>query len=245
MGKKNKKSSTPGDDLAKTKKHKRFSTTEVETARVPSSMSLKNGKSVLEPGSTSKENLKKQISEEIKEMSKSIKELTEAVKRQEEILQTIADQHEGKDEGAAEDFCNFECEEAMEDHDNSIIVKGFDKDMGRRRDVKKVLRNVFGSCGKIKSIFVPIACQTGGGPLEYAFITFEDWQGGNEKALKMNGDLLEGRQLEVKLARGSGLLHGYSDSGVGCTRCLLRFSHGIPLQKSLDIPRHLMHRQLN
>ena len=58
-----------------------------------------------------------------------------------------------------EDSCCFGCEEAYENNDETIFVKGF-QHLRPRDEIKNELSNIFGSCGKIISVFVPMQCGT-------------------------------------------------------------------------------------
>ncbi|KAG5384768.1 hypothetical protein IGI04_036238, partial [Brassica rapa subsp. trilocularis] len=112
-----------------------------------------------------------------------------------------------------EDSCCFGCEEAYQNNDETIFVKGF-QHLRPRDEIKNELSNIFGSCGKIISVFVPMHCGTCV-PLGFAFINLLN---GKEKALKLNGSYMGGRKLKVMIATDSDEYFGFDDFD-GCDLC--------------------------
>ncbi|CAN7088263.1 unnamed protein product [Brassica rapa subsp. narinosa] len=112
-----------------------------------------------------------------------------------------------------EDSCCFGCEEAYENNDETIFVKGF-QHLRPRDEIKNELSNIFGSCGKIISVFVPMQCGTCV-PLGFAFINLLN---GKEKALKLNASYMGGRKLKVMMATDSDEYFGFDDFD-GCDLC--------------------------
>ncbi|KAJ0245864.1 hypothetical protein HA466_0182690 [Hirschfeldia incana] len=113
-----------------------------------------------------------------------------------------------------EDSCCYGCEGAFGNNDRTIFVKGF-QHLRPRDEIKNELINIFGSCGKIIRVFVPMHCGTCV-PLGFAFINILN---GKEKALKLNGSYMGGRKLKVKMAIDTDEYYGFDDFD-GCDLCL-------------------------
>lgn len=90
---------------------------------------------LLQPCSSRKTNLKRQ------EISKEIKEYLKKQKQTEK------------------DSCCYGCEEATYDGRRTIFVKGF-QHLRPRDEIKNELSNIFGSCGTVSRVFVPMQCGT-------------------------------------------------------------------------------------
>ncbi|KAF3606393.1 hypothetical protein DY000_02047525 [Brassica cretica] len=157
--------------------------------------SLSLSRTVLHLCSSSKTNLKRQ---------KILKESKANLKKQKKTE---------RERKKKEDSCCFGCEEAYENNDETIFVKGFPH-LRPRDEIKNELSNIFGSCGKIISVFVPMQCGTCV-PLGFAFINLLN---GKEKALKLNGSYMGGRKLKVMMATDSDEYFGFDDFD-GCDLC--------------------------
>lgn len=145
---------------------------------------------LLQPCSSRKTNLKRQ------EISKEIKEYLKKQKQTEK------------------DSCCYGCEEATYDGRRTIFVKGF-QHLRPRDEIKNELSNIFGSCGTVSRVFVPMQCGTCV-PLGFAFIDYSNGEKG--AALKLNGSYMGGRKLEVKMATDSDEYYGFVNFD-GCDLC--------------------------
>ncbi|ESQ42223.1 hypothetical protein EUTSA_v10015531mg, partial [Eutrema salsugineum] len=156
-------------------------------------------------------------------MKKSIKELSEAMRKRQEIQTTKTYQLEAsfgvfEKETAKkreDDTCCFECEDAKGNNHQTIFVKGLER-VRPRDEIKNALSNLFGSCGEITRVFVPMECKTCV-PLGFAFINFRNC-GDNEKALELNGSYMGGRKLKVTMSSQRDEYYCFTNFH-GCRRC--------------------------
>ncbi|VVA95601.1 unnamed protein product [Arabis nemorensis] len=169
---------------------------------------------------------------EFKEMKKSIKELSKAMKKLQEILLSKTNLLEAslkeietpkkkeeetpKKKEEPKSICCFDVEEAYGNNSQTLFVKGFEN-LRPRDEIKKDLTNIFGSCGEVTRVFVPIECKIRL-PLGFAFINLKNGEG-NDKALELSGTYMGGRELNVKMATESGHYYGFTNFA-GCDRCL-------------------------
>ncbi|KAJ0263334.1 RNA recognition motif domain-containing protein [Hirschfeldia incana] len=165
------------------------------------------GETVLQPCSSSKRNLKRQ---------KIHKESKANLKKQKET---------------EEDSCCYGCEEATGNSLDTIFVKGF-QHLRPRDEIKNELSNIFGSCGKVIRVFVPMQCGTCV-PLGFAFI---DYSNGEDDALKLNGTYMGGRKLEVKMATDSAEYYGFVNF-TGCDLCRGPGKRKLRARKPLDVDK--------
>ncbi|KAJ0263332.1 RNA recognition motif domain-containing protein [Hirschfeldia incana] len=168
------------------------------------------GETVLQPCSSSKRNLKRQ---------KIHKESKANLKKQKET------------EREKEDSCCYGCEEATGNSLDTIFVKGF-QHLRPRDEIKNELSNIFGSCGKVIRVFVPMQCGTCV-PLGFAFI---DYSNGEDDALKLNGTYMGGRKLEVKMATDSAEYYGFVNF-TGCDLCRGPGKRKLRARKPLDVDK--------
>ncbi|KAL0890992.1 hypothetical protein Bca101_014975 [Brassica carinata] len=167
-------------------------------------------KTVLQPCSSSKKNLKRQ---------KIHKESKANLKKQKET------------EREKEDSCCYGCEEATGNSRETIFVKGF-QHLRPRDEIKNELSNIFGSCGTVIRVFVPMQCGTCV-PLGFAFI---DYSNGENEALKLNGSYMGGRKLEVKMATDSAEYYGFVNFA-GCDLCRGPGKRKLRARKPFDIDK--------
>ncbi|XP_024013303.1 uncharacterized protein LOC112087591 [Eutrema salsugineum] len=164
--------------------------------------------------------------QDIKEMSNSIRELTDDFKKRqeillskanlyEEILLTKSDPQEEKESPEKNAVCCFDTKDALGNNDDTIFIKGFEY-LRTREELKRLLSNIFGSCGEITRVYVPIECETRC-PLGFAFINFKNGKD-NDKALALNGCFFEGRKLEVTMGTKREEFYGFTNF-IGCARC--------------------------
>ncbi|XP_019085281.1 PREDICTED: uncharacterized protein LOC104712945 isoform X2 [Camelina sativa] len=148
---------------------------------------------------------------EIEKLRKSLKEMTETIKELRLIIQTSAKR---STPFRNRDVCNFGDKDHEGNNNRTLFCRGFDISVPRH-EIKRALWKHFSSCGKVKRVYVPIECATGVA-LGFALI---DMAKHSTRGLKLDGSVLGGRILCVKIGTSTMELYSLGRRFRGCKRC--------------------------